>query len=215
MPLKPQKAICNFPADEEQTTSRRAPGTRRMPVEFESIEYIAEAQPQLTHRKMTPAEFKTLREALGLTVQWVADQAHVKLRTAQYWEGGRLAVPADVADMLERIERTVEAKVAEAVSMIVSERSTAESLPDKAPLVRYRNDADLWMFHPNMKPLPTTTHAAKLARLKRALEFRGIPAVIEFMEPDEYFGWLGKRKDTEVERSNWAASRHAVFQGES
>lgn len=45
---------------------------------------------------MTPAEFKTIRESLGLTAQWIAENAGVKLRTAQYWEAGRMAVPVDV-----------------------------------------------------------------------------------------------------------------------
>ena len=53
---------------------------------------------------MTPAELKTIRESLGLTVQWLADRAGVKLRTVQYWESGRSGVPADVSELLLRID---------------------------------------------------------------------------------------------------------------
>ena len=51
---------------------------------------------------------------------------------------------------------------------------------------------------PDMQPLPATTHALMLSRLRQVLRSRGIPSVIEFMEPEEYLDWLGGRPDTEV-----------------
>ena len=157
------------------------------------------------NRAMTPAEFKTMRESLGLTAQWIADNACVKLRTAQYWEAGRMAVPADVAGMLDRIDKTLESTVAQAVAHI-DDLSEQHGAPAEITLVRYRTDADLWRFRPDMKPLPATTHAAMLSRLRRALWSRSIPSVIEFMEPDEYMAWLDGRPDTEAERASWAAT---------
>lgn len=157
------------------------------------------------NRVMTPAEFKTIRESLGLTAQWIADNAGVKLRTAQYWEAGRMAVPADVASMLDRIDKTLDSTVAQAVAHI-DDLTEQHGAPAEIALVRYRSDADLWRFRPDMKPLPATTHAAMLSRLRRVLWSRSIPSVIEFMEPDEYLTWLAGRPDTEAERANWAAT---------
>jgi hypothetical protein len=154
---------------------------------------------------MTPAEFKTIRESLGLTAQWIADQAYVQLRTAQYWEAGRTAVPADVANMLHGIDKKLEATVAQAVARI-DELTKHHGAPAKITLLRYRSNADLWRFRPDMQPLPATTHAAMLSRLSRVLWSRNIPFVIEFMGPDEYLTWLAGRTDTEVERAAWAAT---------
>jgi len=155
---------------------------------------------------MTPAEFKTMRESLGLTAQWIADNAGVKLRTAQYWEAGRMAVPADVASMLESIDKMLNFSVAQAIEHI-DDMSSQHGAPADVALVRYRTDADLWRFRPDMRPFPTTTHAEMLSRLRRALDLRNIPSLIEFMEPEEYFAWLAGRPDTETERANWAATR--------
>jgi transcriptional regulator with XRE-family HTH domain len=154
---------------------------------------------------MTPAEFKTIRESLGLTAQWIADHAGVKLRTVQYWEAGRMAVPADVANMLNDIDKTLEATVEQAIAHI-DELTKQQVALAEITLVRYRTDADLWRFRPDMKPFPATTHAAMLSRLRRALWSRNIQSIIEFMEPDEYLAWLDGRPDTELERAAWAAT---------
>ncbi len=154
---------------------------------------------------MTPAEFKTIRESLGLTAQWIADQAGVKLRTAQYWEAGRMAVPEDVAKMLDNIDKMLDSTVSQALAFI-DITAKDHGAPSEIYLVRYRSDADLWRFRPDMKPLPTTTHAAMLSRLRRILWTRSIPSVIEYMEPEEYMVWLAGRPDTEEARASWAAS---------
>lgn len=154
---------------------------------------------------MTPAEFKTLRESLGLTAQWVADHAGVKLRTVQYWESGRMNVPEGVSDMLFSIDKKLEASVAQAVIFIHDFVKKCEA-PAVCAFVRYRTDADLWRFRPDMKPLPATTHAVMLARLRRALAAWDIPTAIEYMVPDDYLAWLAGRPDTEAERAAWAAA---------
>lgn len=154
---------------------------------------------------MTPAEFKTIRESLGLTAQWIADQADVRLRTVQYWEAGRMAVPEDVATLLADIDQTLESAVAQTLAL-VAELKTRTGAPSEVMLVRYRSDEDLWRFRPDMKPLPATTHAAMLSRLRRELRSLSIISVIEFMRPDEYLAWLDGRQDTEVERAAWVAT---------
>lgn len=154
---------------------------------------------------MTPAEFKTIRESLGLTAQWIADQAGVKLRTCQYWEAGRMAVPKDVSKFLEEIDKNIEASVAKSMALIDEMTQKLGAPPEEVTLLRYKTDQDLWRFRPDMKPLPATAHAAMLSRLRRALSTRQIPSAIEYMEPSEYLSWLDNRPDTEAERAAWAA----------
>lgn len=159
----------------------------------------------MNNRVMTSAEFKTMRESLGLTIPWVADNAGVKLRTVQYWEAGRMSVPADVVNMLDHIDQRLNISVAQAIAYI-DEMTIQHGTPVEITLVRYRNDTDLWRFRPDMKPLPATTHAAMLSRLRRVLWSKSIPSVIEFMDPNEYREWLAGRPDTEAKRAAWAAT---------
>lgn len=150
---------------------------------------------------MTPAELKTLRESLGLTLQWVADRARVNLRTAQYWESGRQCAPADVCSMLLELERAVEAQVAAACGLAKA------SAPQRVMLVRYRTDAELHQFRPEMAGLPASCHAALLARLQRAMWSMSIQCGIQFMDTQEYMSWLGGREDSETLRAEWAAGK--------
>ncbi|NKD46315.1 DUF1870 family protein [Haematospirillum jordaniae] len=154
---------------------------------------------------MSPAEFRTTREALGLTAQWVANFARVSLRTAQYWEEGRRVVPSSVEDALEAIDQALEASITQALEQVDALIDSGNG-PDEIVLIRYRTDEDLWAFRPDMRPLPASTHAAMLARLRRALRARGVTTFIEFMKPEEYRRWLGARPDTEDARAEWAAT---------
>lgn len=155
---------------------------------------------------MTPAELKTLRESLGLSQQWLADHADVRLRTVQYWEAGNSAVPDDVADMLDRIDlninRTVQSTV-DFIRGIISERGAPECID----LVRYRTDGDLHHYRPDMIPFPASCHAALLARLRRELFKMGVVSRIVYMNPDDYDAWLvlSGMPDSEGARAEWAA----------
>ena len=156
---------------------------------------------------MTAAELKTLRESLGLTTQWIADQASVQLRTAQYWEHGkRMAVPDDVSSMLINIDEQLDRTVEQSMEVVKSKFKELGD-PEVVVLVRYRTDDDLLRYRPDMKPLPTTTHGVLLNRIRKSLALIGVESVIEYMEPAEYQAWLGKRKDSESLRSVWAASK--------
>lgn len=133
---------------------------------------------------MTPAELKTYREALGLPVAWLAEQAGVAERTVRYWESGRNRVPDDVAEIIQRAEAATRRLVAAWLAQVVElHRETADALggePEGVDLLRYSTDAALWRAHPDLRPLPATCHAAALARLAREMEARGIQAVIEW-----------------------------------
>ncbi|WP_455233086.1 helix-turn-helix domain-containing protein [Geopseudomonas aromaticivorans] len=154
---------------------------------------------------MTPAELKTLRESLGLTAQWVADQAGVRLRTVQYWEAGRAAVPEDVARLIEGVEAKIDAAVAQAVEIVEEHRAQHGELPPEVLLRRYRSEEYLWRHRPDFQPLPLSAHGALLARVRQALRARGIPVRITYEDEREYLEWLNGRQDTDAERAAWAA----------
>lgn len=128
---------------------------------------------------MTPAHLKTLRESLGISAQWLADQAGVQRRTVQHWESGRSTVPADVAAMIERLDADFE-RMSDAAVEQAKAAKAEHGAPESVDLVRYRTDAALWAAHPEMKPLPVTAHAALLYRCMRKLEAAGFAVTIDF-----------------------------------
>lgn len=157
--------------------------------------------------KMTSAEMKTLRESLGLPVQWLADQAGVKARTVQYWEAGRNAVPEDVALMLKSIDAQIWNIVGNAVSQIKEAAEMEGALPEQLDLIRYRTDEDLWHYQPEFKPLPATCHGMLLSRLTREIGPLKIPVHIIYMQPEKYNAWLNGRHDSSELRSQWASEQ--------
>lgn len=50
---------------------------------------------------MSPVELKAAREALGLTVNWLADHLGVQPRAVERWEAGARPVPEYAADAVE------------------------------------------------------------------------------------------------------------------
>ena len=153
---------------------------------------------------MTPAEMKTIRESLGLTPKWIAEHAGVKERAARQWEAGRSPIPKNVEEMLVDIDRLLDRSVAKVLTRIEEVEKEQGRTPNEVMLIRYRTDDDLWRFYPDLKPLPVATYAVVLSRLRRRLWSKGIPSVIEYMEPEEYLAWLKGRTDTEADRSEWA-----------
>lgn len=151
---------------------------------------------------MSPAELKSMREFLGLTLGWVAEQAGVAIRTAQYWESGRQRVPADVAQMLTDLDGRVEAIINPLADAV--ESLAPEDRPAQIVLLRYKSDADLWDFRPDMAGLPTSFHASMLNRLQRLFWAAGVKTGIQYMRKEHYLEWLGDREDSEISRAEWA-----------
>ena len=131
-------------------------------------------------QQVTSAELKTYREALGLTVGWLAAEARVGERTVRYWESARNQVPEDVAALILRVEAQTRQLVENALVTVGEVAQQEGSEPEAVDLRRYAADEEFWRAHPAFKPLPATWHGAALARIARALEARGIPAVIEY-----------------------------------
>lgn len=73
---------------------------------------------------MTPAEFKTIRESLGLSAQWLADAVHVDQRTVRRWEDGAIPLRADIVELLTRLDEQMDTDVATALEDWLTEHST-------------------------------------------------------------------------------------------
>ncbi|WP_018588763.1 helix-turn-helix domain-containing protein [Salinispora arenicola] len=108
--------------------------------------------------RMSDAEFRVVREFLGLSVEWLASYLGVSVRTVRQWEQGRDPVPEGVRAALEDIERRTDAFVDGLVGKILD-------IPD--PCVRvYRSDEEYHAAHPDVE-FPARWHRHVLARIAR------------------------------------------------
>ncbi len=123
---------------------------------------------------MNSAEFKTMREAVGLTTGPLAKMAKVDQRTVRYWESGRTKPPEQACKILLDLDAMLNRTKAEAV-MLYSEKK-----PDTVLLLRYRTDKELHKANPDFKGLPVTVHAALLHRLTHHFMSLGVPVSIEY-----------------------------------
>lgn len=106
--------------------------------------------------RMTPAEFKVVREFLGLTGDWLAHHLGVSSRTVRHWEQGKYPIPDGVRLEMEDLER----RTGEFVSGIVDKLM---DLPDPGAIT-YRDDAEYRAAHPN-EDWPASWHRAVVARV--------------------------------------------------
>lgn len=106
--------------------------------------------------RMTPAEFKVVREFLGLTGDWLAAHLGVSPRTVRHWEQGKFAIPDGVRLTIEALEARTGAYVAQCVVKLMD-------LPDPG-VVTYRDDVEYKAAHPNAE-FPASWHRAVVARI--------------------------------------------------
>ena len=111
---------------------------------------------------MTPAENKSLRESMGLTLQWLADRWGVTLQSVKRWENGRTLPPMFAKDMIV-LKRTFDDEVAR----LVDSKEECVIVP--------RRDGD---FKSGEKPAAWSRAVAQ-----RANEQTGI--IIRFADEDE------------------------------
>jgi hypothetical protein len=106
--------------------------------------------------RMTPAEFRVVREHLGLTGDWLAGHLDVNPRTVRAWEQGRYPIPDGVRVAIEDLEERTATFVAAVVAQILD-------VPDPV-VVTYRSDAELRAAHPEVG-FPASWHRAVIARV--------------------------------------------------
>lgn len=106
--------------------------------------------------RMTDAEFRVVREHLGLTGDWLAAHLGVSPRTVRHWEQGKYAIPDGVRLEIEGLER----RTGEFISGIIPQLL---DMPEPGVLT-YRSDAEYHAAHPEI-PFPAAWHRAVVARL--------------------------------------------------
>ncbi|RPK56179.1 hypothetical protein EES43_24365 [Streptomyces sp. ADI96-02] len=106
--------------------------------------------------RMTDAEFRVVRDWLGLTGDWLAAHLGVSPRTVRHWEQGKYAVPDGVRLEMESLEARTGEFVAGAVSKLLD-------LPGPG-VFTYRTDAEYHAAHPEV-PFPASWHRAVVARI--------------------------------------------------
>lgn len=106
--------------------------------------------------RMTDAEFRVVREYLGLTGDWLAGHLGVSSRTIRHWEQGKYAIPDGIRLEIEDLER----RTGEFVSGLIEK---IMDIPDPV-VITYRDDAQYHAAHPDI-PFPASWHRAVVARI--------------------------------------------------
>lgn len=106
--------------------------------------------------RMTDAEFRVVREYLGLTGDWLAAHLGVSSRTVRHWEQGKFVIPDGVRIAMEDLEARTSAFISAIIPRLLD-------LPDPGVLT-YRTDEDYRQHHPE-DGLPASWHRAVVARI--------------------------------------------------
>jgi DNA-binding XRE family transcriptional regulator len=166
------------------------------------------------NQNMTGAELQTMREACNLGRDEFAALVGVEARTVKHWENGRSGVPADVADVVKRIDHAIGQAVSAGLVALRDLRAGCAS-GDMA-LLRYRTAQDLAKYCADMAGMPLGGHGAILLRFCHAARylpgFESVPVRIVWMEPAAYEAWRAATHlaDSEATRSAWASFQVAT-----
>lgn len=106
--------------------------------------------------RMTDAEFRVVREYLGLTGDWLAGHLGVSPRTVRHWEQGKYPIPDGVRLAMEDLE----ARTGQFVEGVVGKLM---DIPDPGVLV-YRTDAEYQAANPGIE-FPASWNRAVVARV--------------------------------------------------
>lgn len=115
--------------------------------------------------RMTDAEFRVVREYLGLTGDWLATHLGVTARTVRHWEHGKYPIPDGVRLAVEDLEE----RTAQFVAAVVKELL---DVPDPVVVV-FRTDAEYHRAHPEIE-FPASWHRAVVARVAQEVPGLGI-----------------------------------------
>ena len=111
--------------------------------------------------RMTDAEFRVVREHLGLTGDWLAAHLGVNPRAVRRWEQGLHPIPDGVRLAIEELE----ARTAEFISEIIPKLN---DMPTPG-ILTYRTDSDYTAHHPETQ-FPASWHRAAIARIAEEVD---------------------------------------------
>lgn len=122
---------------------------------------------------LSAAEFKTLRESVGLSLDEAGPCCSVSRRTVLNWEAGKHRIPDAAAETLLNLDRILDQRAEASLDLALAKN------PDKVLLWRYQTLADLLAAHPDW-PWPLGVHEAMLARTRKRLIGAGFDVTIDY-----------------------------------
>lgn len=125
---------------------------------------------------MHPAEFKTLRESLGLTISTLVKVIDVDERTLRKWESGKKQPPQGVVDTLEGFDALVNKTVVEIFDK--HQESMKNGGQQGVVLERFVEAEDMAAAYPAFAALPTMTFGVVLFRVRQKFIDLGTPVSI-------------------------------------
>lgn len=113
---------------------------------------------------MRGQEFKEIRDRLGLSASWLADQYKIPLEEVSRWESVNKAVPEQFVEALVKLDLTTHA-------VIDNEIDRLQRTPiGQRTVTVYNDDADYHLAHPEAAPLPASWHRAVYSRVADDVE---------------------------------------------
>lgn len=125
---------------------------------------------------MHPAEFKTLREALGLSISTLVKVIDVDERTIRKWESGKKQPPQGVVDSLNGISDLLSKTVNDMISQ--HQESMKNGGQQGVVLERFIEESDFQEAHPEFEGLPIMSFGVVLFRVRQAFIDLGVPVSI-------------------------------------
>lgn len=137
----------------------------------------------------TGTEMRTIRESLGLSLDWTATYLGINAGTLRKWEAQRRTehIPLDAGRRLWSLLDAYEAYVRSECDDLVR-----DSHPSAVTFLRFRGDADAEMtLTAEGVNLPAAAHGvAQLRIARRVQEHFGVPTRLIWFNPAEYGRWL-------------------------
>ena len=90
----------------------------------------------------TAADFRAIRESIGLTQADIANSCGVKLLAVKRWERGENPIPEGVWDVLDEWSDRFEAAIATSVETVMHQVTEMGKAPDVLTLTYYRTQDD-------------------------------------------------------------------------
>lgn len=130
------------------------------------LEYLGPIETPL----VTAAEFRSIRDRVGVSMGWLAAYLGVQERTVHRWEAGTSMIPSGVKVEILSLNRRFRTRYVSGKDASVSDARFAAMVKVVAKtmqghvLYTYRNDEDLIAIHPDAM-FPSQAHRAACAQL--------------------------------------------------
>ena len=123
---------------------------------------------------MSAAEFKTLREAVGLSISTLVKVIDVDERSIRKWESGKKKVPQDVFERVVAIDKLITDTANDEITKFKADPQ------DAVVLYRFIDEDDLHEQHPEFIGLPIMSYGAMIYRLRQRYLELGVSVSIEY-----------------------------------